>query len=167
MISMQPQLTTFGDTRLPPRFWSKIRVLANGCWEWIAYRNGSGYGVIGIGSITDGSRKSVLAHRLAYHTLVGPFPAGLQSDHLCQFRACVNPAHVEPVTSRVNTLRGNSFSARHAKKTHCPQGHPYDKTNTSFDCNGKGRHCRICHRGRVRRRYQARAALEKLKGVTT
>ncbi len=49
--------------------------------------------------------KNGLAHRYAYETMVGPIPEGLQIDHICQVQRCVNPAHLEPVTPKVNMQR--------------------------------------------------------------
>jgi len=118
---MQTNLTTptFGDDRLPPRFWAKIRVLEDGCWEWMGSRIKGGYGHFGVGSRTDGSRKLVLAHRLCYETLIGPIPDGLESDHLCRNRACVNPTHIEPVTRSENLRRSPLLKGRgHSSKLH-------------------------------------------------
>ena len=53
-----------------------------------------------------GRRRQVLVHRLAYETLVGPIPEGLESDHLCRNHPCIRPRHIEPVTHAVNGQRG-------------------------------------------------------------
>jgi hypothetical protein len=87
---------------------------------------------------------------------VGPIPRGLVIDHLCRNTICVNPDHMQVVTVRENTLRGNTFQARNLRKTHCPQGHPYDQANTYLH-RGK-RHCRICQRDANRRYYERQAA---------
>jgi hypothetical protein len=64
----------------------------------------------------------------------------------------VNPAHLEPVTHRVNVLRGTALV------TSCPSGHPYDDNNTSVSPRGH-RMCRACHRfDEARRNAQRRAA---------
>lgn len=82
------------------------------------------------------------AHRLAYEGLVGPIPEGLQIDHLCRVRNCVNPEHLEPVTSRENTMRGDNWSAKYAKMTTCAKGHSFDAVTK----DGK-RKCKTCRRG--------------------
>ncbi len=151
----------FGDPRLPPNFWDRVRVLENGCWEWTGTRQtaqapAAGYGQV----IVDGQRCP--AHRVAYEALVGPIPQGLECDHLCRNRPCVNPSHIEPVTSSVNTLRGDHWERR---KKHCPQGHPYDEENT-HRYRGQ-RVCRRCDReGRRAKRAakQASPSTEKEEG---
>lgn len=72
----------------------------NGCWEWTGYRMHSGYGQVGIGGA------HLYAHRAVWEMLRGPIPEGQTIDHLCRNRGCVNPGHMEIVTSRENTIRG-------------------------------------------------------------
>lgn len=136
----------FGDPRLPQRFWDKVRVNEEtGCWEWTAAQDWCGYGWFGY----DGrSRK---AHRVAYAALVGDLPewtpTGLQIDHLCRIRACVNPAHLELVSHRVNTLRGDTITAEQSRRTHCPRGHALDGANIRSSAGrGSWRQCLTCHR---------------------
>jgi hypothetical protein len=99
--------------------------------------------------------RSQLAHRLMYEALVGPIPDGLTIDHLCRVRACVNPAHLEPVTMRENVLRGTSFAPVNLAKTHCPHGHEYTVENTRIRSCGR-RACRECCREYDRRRRPKR-----------
>jgi hypothetical protein len=135
------------------RFWEKVdRRGPKECWPWLAGKNRWGYGHLHVGSKADFSHRLVSAHRLVYELVVGPIPEGLTIDHLCRNRACVNPAHLEPVTNRINILRGIGAAALHAKKTHCPQGHPYDEENTYIYPNG-ARYCRECNRIRGRKSY--------------
>lgn len=135
---------SYGDPRLPARFWDKVRVELTGCWTWQAYVTASGYG-----QFYPTKNQPRRAHRVAYEVLVGPIPDGLQLDHLCRVRACCNPEHLEPVTHRVNTLRGVGFAARHAAATECPKGHPYSGSNLRIRPSGR-RACRECERIRVR-----------------
>jgi hypothetical protein len=115
------------------------------CWRWGGKLDVYGYGRLGSGQ---------LAHRHSYVEVHGAIPTGLQIDHLCRVRDCVNPNHLEAVTARVNSLRSESVSAINARKTHCPQGHEYDEANTYIAPNG-GRSCRSCNRVRAAE-YRAR-----------
>jgi hypothetical protein len=128
-----------------PAFWEKVdRASDDGCWEWLGAKNG-GYGRFHLRS--QGPGRATAAHRVSYELLVGPIPDGLTLDHLCRNRGCVNPAHLEPVTNKTNILRGESFSADHARRTHCPHGHEYTPENTYWRTGKRtGRECRECHR---------------------
>lgn len=117
----------------------------NGCWVWTAAGDGRGYGVFWDG------RRQVRAHRFAYSLWHGPAPAGLDIDHLCRNRGCVNPAHLRAVSRRENVLCGEGHTARNASKTHCPRGHAYSEENTY--AHRGSRHCRECCRAR-RRTYE-------------
>ena len=125
---------------LAERFWEKVdRRGSDECWPWLASLDAYGYGQIYGGPLSPTNRK---AHQVAYEINVGPIPSGLELDHTCRNPACVNPAHLEPVTHRENGLRGVGVGARNARKNHCPKGHPYDLVNTAF--NKRGRRCRTC-----------------------
>ena len=89
--------------RLDPetRFWLyAVRDPSTDCWEWTAGKKKDGYAFLGIG------RGNVYGHRFSWELHHGPIPEGLELDHLCRNRGCVNPAHLEPVTRRTNVLRG-------------------------------------------------------------
>jgi len=135
---------------LRERFEAKVSVdVASGCWNWTGARHmRTGYGSIRV--YIDGVAKSDSAHRVAHQLFKGPIPDGLQIDHLCRNRRCVNPDHLEAVTCRVNILRGTSFQAINAAKTECIRGHAFDATNTYIYAAGK-RYCRECRRVAWRR----------------
>ena len=128
-------------TCAPPtdRWIDRLIVEAGGCWGHERKPTAQGYRLM----LVDGSYR--VAHRVVYEWIVGPIPNGLTLDHLCRNRGCLNPSHLEPVTVRTNILRGESFVARNAERTHCKRGHPFDEENTCIDPLGK-RICRTCRR---------------------
>lgn len=133
------------------RFFAKVDKTGD-CWLWTGCLTHGGYG-----QLTSENRKWS-AHRFAYSLLVGPIPEGLDLDHLCRVRNCVNPAHLEPVTRAENLHRGFGTGFQvNASKTHCAQGHPYDEANTIY--SKRGRICRTC-RNRWRRERRARKRQE-------
>ena len=113
------------------------------CWVWNRHIDKDGYGG-GMPKPNPG------AHRYVYALMVGPIPDGLQIDHLCRVRACVNPEHMEPVTHAENMRR--SF---HAQKTHCQNGHGFSPENTYQRPKDGVRQCRACNASAARR-YAAR-----------
>ena len=128
------------------RFTEKIWVLEDTCWLWTGTIAHTGYGQIG------DRGQSLLAHRVSYQMFKGPIPDGLQIDHLCRNRWCVNPDHMEPVTLVINVERGVSPSALNRQKTHCPAGHPYDHRFGARQTRG----CRPC----INARRRAKRAIE-------
>lgn len=144
---------------LESRFWSKVNQSdMNGCWIWTGRQNGFGYGLIAEHGSRMISRRRLMAHRVAYELLVGPIPDGLTLDHLCRTRLCVNPAHLEPVTKKVNLLRSPyTWGGRNSRKTTCPKGHPLSGENLLVS-RGK-RICRTCKRSHeAARRARLRGA---------
>lgn len=134
---------------LDERFHEKVMpVPESGCWLWVGSTNSkNGYGYFGVGS------KNYLAHRVSYQMHVGHIADGLQIDHLCKVRCCVNPAHLEAVTAAVNFNRGvgrRNGARFQSGKTHCVNGHEFNSENTSLDVAGR-RTCRVCWRTRARK----------------
>lgn len=132
-----------GSGVIPPevRFWSKVDKTET-CWLWTASIRNQGYGVF-----WPQWRTNVPAHRWAYEQIIGPVPDGLELDHLCRVRNCVNPAHLEPVTHRENMLRGHTFAAANARKSECINGHELSGDNL-MPTRANERRCRQCDRER-------------------
>lgn len=156
------RLRRYGSTDDPrpsaeERFWSFVEKNPDtGCWEWTGNKARGGYA-----RFRSTGGPNVMAHRWSYEHYVGPIPEGLQIDHLCRVRNCVNPEHLEPVTCRENLLRGDTFQARNARKTHCKRGHPFDEANTYV--MPTGRECRACRGVRKREHAAAAAQASKMK----
>lgn len=119
------------------RLLDKVRVdPESGCWNWTAAVSAT-YGQFWL------EGRQWLAHRASYVLHGGEIPDGLQLDHLCRNRICVNPEHLE---ARVNQERAGMPVARFQRsKTHCKRGHAYDAENTHVTSQGF-RQCRACGR---------------------
>jgi len=126
------------------RFNSKYTKSENGCWLWTASVSTGGYGNFSL----DGGTHP--AHRVAYEANIGPIPDGLELDHLCRTRNCVNPNHLEIVTHIENVRRGNSGLYQRSK-THCKKGHPYFGRNLYIYPGGSKRACKACVAASARR----------------
>lgn len=144
---------------LETRFWNKVnkdgpiplnRPELGKCWVWTAAKNGAGYGKLGRGGRKE---KNDYAHRISYELFVAPIPHGLEIDHLCRNKSCVNPNHLEPVSTRTNIIRGTSKNVQARLNGTCTHGHPLTLENSLFirETRKGGRlvrRCKIC-------RYQA------------
>ena len=92
---------------LEDKFLSKVVAHSwTSCWLWTGARNSYGYGNIRVNKIHKN------AHRVSYELAFGPPPAGLDLDHLCNNKWCVNPLHLEPVTRSENLKRGHQRIAQ-------------------------------------------------------
>jgi hypothetical protein len=149
------------DNEPESRFWAKVDKngpvhpeLKTPCWLWTASVSPKGYGYF------KWNGKVGRVHRFAYLTFKGQIPDGLEVDHLCEVRHCVNPDHLQLLTHEENLLKSSNIVAINARKTHCPKGHPYDRMNS------RGfRSCLTCLRESRRlrkKRAKARKAAMKL-----
>jgi len=129
-----------------PRFLAKVEK-TDTCWLWTAWIERNGYGRFWL----DGRQHG--AHRVAYELYVGPIPVGLEIDHLCRVRHCVNPDHLEAVTASENARRMAALRTPYqALREKCRNGHPYDAENTIT--TPSGRMCRTCKRAAGRASYE-------------
>ena len=111
-----------------------------GCWNWTGTKS-RGYGVISCGA-----NNNRPAHVFVYEQVVGPVPDGMELDHVCRNKGCVNPdlKHLEPVTHLVNVRRGEAGIAN-SSKTKCKWGHEFTPANTVYNKRGQ-RNCAACTR---------------------
>ena len=122
------------EVELTEKFWDQITVPEDykvGCWIWNGKTFSNGY------SRWNAHDRGYAAYRLTFSHYRGEIPEDNEIDHLCQNRICVNPYHLEPVTSEENKKR------HHAGVTHCPKGHAYTEANTYRSKEGH-RRCRTC-----------------------
>lgn len=135
-------------------FWKKVEK-TEGCWNWLGWKNRQGYGLMRKGPVR------YIAHRISYEIHKGEIPKGLIMDHLCRNCSCVNPDHLEAVTVKENTMRGNAPSAANARKTHCIRGHEFNEENTRVYPGKYGPHraCRACSRIRYKDALMERLGL--------
>lgn len=133
-------------SEIEERFWPKVHVPANplDCWNWLGGDRGEGYGQFFF------KKKNHFAHRISYELSVGTIGPGLQIDHLCRNRGCVNPLHLQAVPAAINIQRKPRSTA-----SHCPAGHPYSGDNLRMSTTGR-RECRACGIERALRRRQAK-----------
>lgn len=139
---------------LHERFWPKVDRSGgpDSCWIWAGCRDGKGYGRLA-GVSTGGTQRPspLLAHRVSYEIHIGPIEDGLYLDHLCRNPPCVNPAHLEPVTPKMNMHRGMSPQARSLRTNRCRRGHELTPENTRVRGDGR-RTCKECERLRRAKR---------------
>lgn len=124
----------------------------SGCWLWMGCLNTHGYAKFQV------SGHGIAGSRWAYQHFVGLIPEGLQIDHKCRVRCCVNPDHLRPLTQKENILCGIGAAALNAQKTHCVNGHEFNKANTYLHVRlgTLRRCCRICQseNKRLRRKHR-------------
>jgi hypothetical protein len=134
-----------GATRAFKPLYERYEIAESGCWLWTSTTDKDGYGYF------DVNKKKIKAHRYFYEFWTSTrIPPGMQIDHLCKRRRCVNPAHLEVVTPRENVLRSvHTVSGINARKTECKHGHPLSGDNLRIRPDGS-RRCITCHRNAVR-----------------
>ena len=127
-------------------FWTRVDKTEDGCWLWTSTLDSNGYGVFSMANVKQ------RAHRMSYELVHGPIAEGMQLDHLCRVRHCLNPEHLEAVTQAENVRRGlNGYALREL----CRAGlHDISKAENVYE-GAHGRQCDPC-RQVSRERYRER-----------
>lgn len=137
-------------------FWSRVEK-TDSCWLWTGAKYTNGYGYL---YINTAHRKKESTHRFSYILHYRKIPEGTEPDHLCGVRACVNPNHLEAVSSKENTWRGahpNAIIRRLRIATGlCEKGHQIEVLP-----NGRTK-CRTCVR-EWKREYKRQRRAQGLK----
>jgi hypothetical protein len=131
------------DDKEAQRFDRKVR-LGNECHEWTEGKTPKGYGQFWLRG--EGRR----AHIISWQRAAGrEVREGLEINHLCRNRACVNAEHLQEATTRENLLHGDTIVSENLAKTHCPSGHKYTEDNlVPSGLKAGRRRCIICSRER-------------------
>lgn len=124
----------------------------NDCWIWTGAVESQGYGRFCLHG------KTIYAHRASFILHNSVIPDGMQIDHLCRNRRCVNPSHLEIVTQKENILRGESPTAKHARQAVCIRGHELSGKNLRIAPNG-ARKCKTCHNSESKRSYMKKKSV--------
>lgn len=109
---------------------------ASGCWLWTKLLDGDGYASFCI------NRRNRTGHKVMWEMTRGPVPEGMELDHTCRVRHCVNPQHLELVTHQVNVRRS---AACFDSRTTCRNGlHDITKPENVYRRENGHRRCRPC-----------------------
>lgn len=149
------------------RFWKMVAPPnENGCRLWLGAKSTSStgdYGSFSLYAPRPLPRKVVKAHVFSWELVHGPVPEGLELDHLCRVRLCVEEKHLEPVTHQVNMLRGDGVASINASKSFCNNGHPLFGDNVRMEGGGRLRRCKACAKAAMERFMQKNPLYNKLR----
>ena len=149
---MPTGMQTFTVQKTITSFWSRVNK-TDKCWLWTGGRGKEGYASFR----SDG--RDMYGHQFSFMLHTGAWcPEGLELDHVCRVRHCVNPAHLEPVTHHENLLRGS------VKKKYCHRGHVLADPNYYYYAMKNGttkKKCKACMKRANRRSKVTHAPIER------
>lgn len=149
----------------------RSETIDTGCMMWQGAKNSRGYGVQNVHTAT--KTRQTGSHRAAWLAFEGDIPDGLQIDHLCRVRACVNTKHMRLVTWAENNARADRRFQK--GRSGVKPGQPYRSCKKHGRAEGRIRDkgngyeqwlCHICHREHSRK-YYARKKAEREAAMTS
>jgi hypothetical protein len=132
------------ESQIIELLWDKTQ-FEDGCWRFTGFKNRGGYGIIYVNSTT--YKVHVLSLTIFKNVELNYSKNGLQALHTrnCPNKDCWNPDHLYAGTNFDNMKDAVAIGThKEIRKTHCANGHEYNKENTAIRVYPKGNKKRVC-----------------------